>query len=772
MEDHLKISTLNYHRLKPAGKISVNPTKPLTTQRDLTMAYSPGVAAACEAIVADPASAAELTSRANLVAVITNGTAVLGLGAIGPLAGKPVMEGKAVLFKKFAGIDAFDLEVAELDPQRFVDIVASLEPTFGGINLEDIKAPECFTIEAQLRERMKIPVFHDDQHGTAIVVAAAVVNALELAGKNLETIKVAASGAGAAAIACLNLLVELGLDRKNITVADLRGVLRRERTDLSPEQALYATDRDIHTMAEAIVGADLFIGLSGPKALTPEMVLQMAPVPIVMALANPTPEIFPAEVKKVCPEAIVATGRSDFPNQVNNVLCFPFLFRGALDVGATQINGAIKRACVRALADLAKMPTPDTVSIAYAGENLQFGPEYLIPKPFDPRLIVEVASATARAAMESGVATRPLLDMEAYRGELSEFVFRSGQIMRPVFERAKRNPLQRVALAQGEEERVLRASQEMIDEKICRPILVGRAHIIQAQLQNLGLEMRNGQDFDLMDPSQDSRFGQLCQEYHQIMERRGVTPEIAIRKLMSSTTIVAALLTRRGDADAMLCGAVGKISDHLRVIRDIIGRAEGVRYFNALSGVILDTGTFFISDTNVIADPTAEQLAEMTIRAARQLRRFGLEPKAALLSSSNFGSYPAPHTTKMRDALGIIHQRAPELEAEGEMRADAALCEEVRHALFPNSRLKGRANLLIMPNLDAANISCDMLLTLGNGVRIGPILLGTALPAHVLIPTVTVRGLVNMAAFAAVQAQEIAVERGRKLEFSRHHATD
>ncbi|MBF0614822.1 MAG: NADP-dependent malic enzyme [Magnetococcales bacterium] len=754
MDDYLKASALEYHRMKPAGKLSVVPTKPMTTQWDLSLAYSPGVSAACQAIVANPNEAAELTGRANLVAVITNGTAVLGLGAIGPLAGKPVMEGKAALFKKFAGIDVFDLEVNERDPDRFVEIVASLEPTFGGINLEDIRAPECFTIEAKLRERMNIPVFHDDQHGTAIVVAAAVINGLHCVNKRLEEITVATSGAGAAAIACLNMLVELGLPVQQITVADLNGILRTDRTDLSPEQRVYATDRDIHNLSEAIAGADLFLGLSGPGALTPEMVQIMAPQPLVFALANPTPEIFPDEVRNVCPDAIIATGRSDYPNQVNNVLCFPFLFRGALDVGATRINGAIKRACVKALVDLARVPVPETVAIAYAGENLQFGPEYLIPKPFDPRLIVEVASATALAAMESGVATRPILDMDTYRFMLSEFVFRSGQIMRPIFERARRHPRQRVALAQAEEERVLHAADEMVTEGICRPILVGRTEVILARIRQLGLRMQRDRDFELVDPVQDSRFETFCTEYHHLMERRGVTPEIAGRELLNSSTVTAALLTRRGDADAMLCGAAGRIREHLQVIRDVIGRAKGVGHFTALSGVILDSGTFFISDTNVIADPTAEQIAEMTIRAARQLRRFGLTPKAALLSSSSFGSYRAPHTTKMRDALALIHQMDPDLEADGEMRADAALSEEVRNAICPRSRLKGRANLLIMPNLDAANISCDMLLTLGNGVRIGPILLGPALPAHVMIPTVSVRGLVNMAAFAAVQAQE------------------
>ncbi|MBF0096684.1 MAG: NADP-dependent malic enzyme [Magnetococcales bacterium] len=758
MDSQLKNSALQYHRMKPAGKMAVVPTKPLSTQRDLSLAYSPGVSAACEAIVADSAQAAELTGRANLVAVISNGTAVLGLGAIGPLAGKPVMEGKAALFRKFAGINVFDLEIDETDPERFVEIVASLEPTFGGINLEDIRAPECFIIEERLRERMKIPVFHDDQHGTAIVVAAAVLNALTLVDKKLEEIQVAVSGAGAAAIACLNLLVELGLPKAHIRVADLKGVLHTGRQDLSCEQARYNTSGPCRSIAEILHGADLFLGLSGPKAINPEMVASMAANPIIMALANPTPEIYPAEIRQVRSDAIIATGRSDYPNQVNNVLCFPFLFRGALDVGATCINTPIKVACVRAIANLAREAVPEAVAIAYSGENLHFGPDYLLPKPFDPRLIVEVALATAQAAMASQVATRPIVDLESYRQQLSEFVFRSGQVMRPIFERAKRHPQKRVALAHGEEERVLHAANEMIEEGICRPILVGQRAVIMERIQQLGLNMACDRDFEVMDIADDPRIKQLCDEYHQIMERKGVTPGLARRALQRSTSLTAALLTRRGDADAMLCGAVGQIRSHLRTIRDIIGRAEGVRFFSALSGVILDSGTFFISDTNVIADPTVEQLAEMTIRAARQLRRFGLTPQAALLSSSSFGSYRADHTTKMRDALALIHKMAPELEAEGEMRADAALSEEIRHAMFPRSRLKGRANLLIMPNLDAANISCDMLLTLGNGERIGPILLGPALPAHVMIPTVSVRGLVNMAAFAVVQAQELQEE--------------
>ena len=753
-DDTLHDSALQYHRSLPAGKLTVTPTKPLTTQRDLSLAYSPGVAAACHVIVQDANEAINLTARGNLVAVISNGTAVLGLGAIGPLASKPVMEGKAVLFKKFSGIDVFDLEVDETDPDRFVDIVASLEPTFGGINLEDIKAPECFEIEAKLRKRMKIPVFHDDQHGTAIIVAAAFINGLKLTKKRLDSILLVTSGAGAAATACLNLLMELGLSKDNVVVVDRQGIIRRDRPNLSPQKQMYATDRNLHTLEEAIQGADVFLGLSGPGSLTQAMVKTMADTPLILALANPTPEILPEEVKAVRSDAIIATGRSDYPNQVNNVLCFPFLFRGALDVGATEINTAMKHACVHALADLARTTVPDVVAFAYSGEKLHFGPDYFIPKPFDPRLIVTLAAAVAEAAMESGVALRPLADLTLYRQKLSEFVSRSGLIMRPIFERARRNP-KRIALAQAEEERVLRAAQQIIDENIGRPILVGKQPLIEKKLATLGLEMQVGKDYDIIDHDTDRCHENLCTEYHRLMERRGCTPDNARRLVRESSTIVAALLVRRGDADAVLCGVVGLIRDHIRVVRDVIGRREGVRYFSALSGLILDKGVFFICDTNVIADPTAEQVAEMTLRAARQVARFGIKPKVALLSASSFGSYLAPSTTKMREALDLIRERAPDLEVEGEMRADAALSEEIRQAIFPNSRLKGQANLLIMPNLDAANIAFNMLQILGEGVSIGPILLGPAHPAHVLSPTIDVRGLVNMAAFAVVQAQAL-----------------
>ena len=755
-DEHLRESALRYHRRLPHGKLTVTPTKPLTTQRDLSLAYSPGVAAACDAIVADPREVTNLTARGNLVAVISNGTAVLGLGAIGPLAGKPVMEGKAVLFKKFAGIDVFDLEINETDPDKFVEIVASLEPTFGGINLEDIKAPECFEIEAKLRKRMKIPVFHDDQHGTAIIVAAAIINGLKLVNKALESVILVTSGAGAAATACLNLLLELGLCKNNLVVADRQGIIRQDRPNLPVQKAYYATDRDFHTLAEAIVEADVFLGLSGSGALTPEMVKTMADKPLILALANPNPEILPEVVKTVRPDALVATGRSDYPNQVNNVLCFPFLFRGALDVGATEINPAMKHACVRALAELATSTVPDVVAFAYSGEKLQFGPDYFIPKPFDPRLIVSLASAVAKAAMESGVASRPIADLELYRQKLFEFVSHSSLVMRPIFERARRNP-KRIALAQGEEERVLRAAQQIIDEKIGQPILVGQHALILQKVTELGLEMRLGEDYSVVDPRTDERYEKMWTEYHSLMERRGCTPDNARRMVRESSTIVAALLVRRGNADAMLCGAVGRIRTHLKTVRDVIGRGEGIRYFSALTGLILEKGIFFIADTNVIADPTAEQVAEMTIRAAKQVARFGITPKVALLSSSNFGSYQAPNTLKMRDALKSIRERAPDLEVEGEMRADVALSETLRLTIFPNSRLKGQANLLIMPNLDAANIAFHMLQILADGVSIGPILLGPSRPAHVLPPTVSVRELVNMAAFAVVQAQEFHI---------------
>ena len=751
-DNNLREGALHYHRRLPAGKLTVTPTKPLTTQRDLALAYSPGVAAACDAIVQDPSEVNNLTARGNLVAVISNGTAVLGLGAIGPLASKPVMEGKAVLFKKFAGIDVFDLEIDETDPDAFVDTVARLEPTFGGINLEDIKAPECFEIEAKLRKRMKIPVFHDDQHGTAIIVAAAVLNGLKLVGKSLDSVFLVASGAGAAATACLNLLLELGLPKHNVVVADRQGIIRQDRPNLPAQKLFYATERDFHTIGDAIVGADVFLGLSAPGTLTREMVKKMAVTPLILALANPVPEILPEEVKLARSDAVVATGRSDYPNQVNNVLCFPFLFRGALDVGATEINREMKLACVHAIADLATTTVPDVVAFAYSGEKLSFGPEYFIPKPFDPRLIVELASAVAKAAMDSGVATRPIPDVLAYRQHLSEFVFRSGLVMRPIFERARRNP-KRIALAQAEEERVLRAAQQIVDENIGRPILVGQAALIEKQIKTLGFTMQHGSDFEVVDAAKDDRYDALCTEYHALLERRGCTPENARRLIRESSSIVSALLVRRGDADAMLCGAVGRIRIHLKVVRDVIGRAEGVRYFSALSGLVLGKGVFFICDTNVIADPTAEQVAEMTIRAAKQVARFGITPKAALLSSSSFGSYQAPHTIKMRKALEIIREQAPDLEVEGEMRADAALSEDIRLAIFPNSRLKGQANLLIMPNIDAANIAFNMLSILGEGVSIGPILLGPSRPVHVLPPTVDVRGLVNMAALAVVQAQ-------------------
>ncbi|WP_207484281.1 NADP-dependent malic enzyme [Arenibaculum pallidiluteum] len=758
MSDNLRDAALDYHRRPSPGKIAVTPTKPLTTQRDLALAYSPGVAAACEAIVADPAEASTVTARGNLVAVITNGTAVLGLGAIGPLASKPVMEGKGVLFKKFAGIDVFDIEIAETDPEKLVDIVAALEPTFGGINLEDIKAPECFYVESKLRERMKIPVFHDDQHGTAIVVAAAVTNALRLVGKRLDQVKLVASGAGAAALACLDLLVDMGLPVANVWVTDIAGVVYEGRTELmDPRKARYAQSTEARTLAEVIVGADIFLGLSAPRVLKPEMVAGMAAQPLILALANPTPEIMPEEVKAVRPDAIIATGRSDYPNQVNNVLCFPFIFRGALDVGATAINEAMKIAAVEAIAGLAMAEPSDVVAAAFGGQPTSFGPEYLIPKPFDPRLIVEVAPAVAKAAMESGVATRPIKDFRVYRDGLNEFVFKSGLMMRPVFARAKQDP-RRIVYAEGEDERVLRAVQAAVDENLARPVLIGRREVVARRIERMGLRLKLGEQVELCDPEDDPRYPEYWQLYHAIMERRGISPDAARTVVRTSTSVIAALMLRRGEVDAMLCGTIGKYSAHVKAVREIIGLRQGVNLPAALSGLILEKGTFFLCDTYVTPDPTPAQIAEMTLLAAEEVRRFGLVPKVALLSHSSFGSHDDDEANKMRLALAEILRRAPDLEVEGEMHADAALDEGIRARIFPNSRLKGIANLLIMPTLDAANIAMNMLKVTGGATTVGPILLGPAKPAHILTPSVTVRGILNMTALATVDAQIHAAE--------------
>jgi malate dehydrogenase (oxaloacetate-decarboxylating)(NADP+) len=747
---------LEYHRLPHPGKIAVVATKPLATQRDLALAYTPGVASASLAIARDPQEASTLTARANLVAVVTNGTAVLGLGAIGPLAAKPVMEGKAVLFKKFAGIDVFDIEVDANDPDRLVDVVAALEPTFGAINLEDVKAPECFEVEAKLRARMKIPVFHDDQHGTAIIVGAAVRNALRLVGKRIEAVKLVTSGAGAAAIACLDLLVGMGLKVENVIVTDRYGVVWRGRKEeMDPRKDRYAKDTRARSLGEVIDGADIFLGLSAPGVLKPEMVARMAARPIILALANPTPEIMPEDARAVRPDAIIATGRSDYPNQVNNVLCFPFIFRGALDVGATAINEAMELACVEALAGLALAEPSDVVAAAYGETPLTFGPDYLIPKPFDPRLILEIAPAVAKAAMASGVATRPLADPAAYRQRLSEFVFRSGLAMKPVFDRARAAP-KRVVYAEGEDERVLRAAQQALDEGFARPILVGHRAIIERRIASLNLRLAEGCDVEIVDPTDNPRFTDHWRLYHALMERNGVDPDFARGLVRTRNSVVAALMLRQGEVDAMLCGAIGQYHRHLRHLVDIVGLTPGAHTPAALSAMITPKGTYFLCDTFVADEPSAEAIAETTLRAAEVVRLFGVEPKVALLSHSSFGSSEAPSAQRMRQALALVRERAPALEVEGEMRADAALSPEIRRRLFPNSRLAGAANLLVMPNLDAANIAYSMLTVLADGLSVGPILLGLSRPAHILTPSVTVRGLLNMTAVAVHHAQMAA----------------
>jgi malate dehydrogenase (oxaloacetate-decarboxylating)(NADP+) len=758
MDHQFDEAALEYHRLPQAGKISVTPTKPLTTQRDLALAYSPGVAAACLAIAADPGQAFDLTARGNLVAVVTNGTAVLGLGNIGPLAGKPVMEGKACLFKKFAGIDVFDLELAEREPDKLVDIIAALEPTFGGINLEDIKAPECFEIERKLRARMKIPVFHDDQHGTAIIVAAALLNGLKVVGKDLKTIKLVTSGAGAAALACLDLLVALGLPLANILVTDIKGVVYAGRTEeMDPIKARYAKETKARTLAEAIPGADVFLGLSAGGVLKPEMVKTMAKTPLIFALANPEPEIRPDVAKAARPDAILATGRSDYPNQVNNVLCFPFIFRGALDVGATQVNEAMKVAAVHAIANLAQAEQSDIVASAYGGdENMRFGPDYLIPRPFDPRLITEIAPAVAKAAMESGVAARPIADLDAYRARLQQFVYHSGIVMKPVFAAAKKAP-KRIIYAEGEEERVLRAVQIVTDEGLARPILVGRPDVVRSRIDRLGLRIRPGADFELIDPNNDPRYREVWSEYHRIMERKGVRRDDAKAAILRSSTLIACMILRRGEADGMLCGSVGRYQAHLVHVENAIGRRRGVAGFAAMNLLLLPKRTVFICDTYVNPDPTPEQIAEMAVLAAEEVRRFGFVPRVALLSHSNFGSADSASARKMRQALARVEARAAELdfplEVEGEMHGDAALSLDMLHQVMPHARLTGEANLLIMPNLDAANIAFNLLkVTTGQGITVGPILLGAAKPAHILTPTSTVRRIVNMTALAVVDA--------------------
>jgi len=760
LPEELRLAALEYHRHPRPGKIKITPTTALLTQRDLSLAYSPGVAAACDAIVEDPATAAEYTVRSNLVAVITNGTAVLGLGDIGPLAAKPVMEGKGILFQKFAGIDVFDIEIDENDPDKLVEIIASLEPTFGGINLEDIKAPECFIVERKLRERMKIPVFHDDQHGTAIIVGAALVNALEVVGKNIADIKLATTGAGAAGIACLDMLVALGVRPENILAFDREGVIHTGRSNLDPDKARYARDTPKRSLAEIVAGADVFLGLSAGGILKPEMVATMAERPVILALANPNPEITPEDAKAVRPDCIIATGRSDYPNQVNNALCFPYIFRGALDVGATVINEAMKTACVRAIAALARMEASDLGS-AYGGEIPCFGPEYLIPRPFDRRLLVMLAPAVAQAAMDSGVATRPIVDMDAYKEKLGQFIYRTGLLMKPVYERARADP-KRVVYAEGEEEIVLRAVQTVIDERIARPILIGRPDVIDTRIQRLGLRMRAGVDFELTNIHDDPRFNDYWQQYHAMTERRGVSPAAAKNLLRSRPTLIAAMMVERGEADAMICGIVGRYHKKLGYLRSVFGLDPGVSCTSAMSGVINDKGAWFFLDTHVQVDPTAEQIAEATLQACYRLKNFGIEPKVALLSHSNYGSHDNPSAAKMRKAWQILKARAPKLDMDGEMQADTAWDEALRLRMFPHTTLSGRANLFVMPNLDAANIAYNIVRVMTDGVSIGPILMGVNRSAHILTPASTVRRIVNMTAVAAVDAQIRAAQGSRR----------
>jgi len=748
----LKSGALVYHSEPKPGKLEIRATKPLGNQRDMALAYSPGVAAVSEAIHADPALVSKYTARANLVGVVSNGTAVLGLGNIGPMAAKPVMEGKAVLFKKFADIDVFDIEVAETTVDGFVSTVAALEPTFGGINLEDIKAPECFDIEEMLRQRMNIPVFHDDQHGTAVIVGAAVTNALMLAGKDIATVKIVASGAGAAALACLNQLVALGAERRNIWVTDLEGVVYKGRDKLMDRwKAAFAQDTAARSLAEVIAGADIFLGLSAGGVLKPAMVKAMARDPLILALANPAPEIMPEEATAARPDAMICTGRSDYPNQVNNVLCFPYIFRGALDVGASAINEAMKRAAVDAIAALARETPSDVVARAYGGEARLFGKESLIPAPFDPRLILRVAPAVARAACETGVATRPIADLDAYAESLQRFVFRSGFIMRRIFAAARKAP-KRVIYADGEDERVLRAAQVAIEEGIATPILIGRPAVVETRLKRYGLSIRLGADLDIINPEGDPRYRDYVQTYAEVAGRRGITPDSARTMVRTSTTVIAALAVRRGEADAMICGLEGRYRAKLRHIRDIVGLAPGAHDFAAMSLLITSRGIVFMTDTHVQADPSAEAIAETVTMCARHVSRFGLRPKVALVAHSDFGEYDTPTSVKMRRALDLIRARDPELEIDGEMQADTALVEAVRNRKLPSSTLKGEANLLVMPDLGSANIAYQLVKVFGDALPVGPILLGTARPAHILTGSVTSRGVVNMTAIAVAEA--------------------
>ncbi|GCL65776.1 NADP-dependent malic enzyme [Pseudaquabacterium pictum] len=750
----LRRAALEYHEFPTPGKVAIAATKQMVNQRDLALAYSPGVAAACEEIVDDPANAWRYTSRGNLVAVVSNGTAVLGLGNIGPLASKPVMEGKGVLFKKFAGIDVFDLEIAENDVDKLVDIIAALEPTFGGINLEDIKAPDCFYVERKLRERMKIPVFHDDQHGTAIVVGAALLNGLKVVGKRLDEVRLVTSGAGAAALACLNLLVKMGLPKKNIFVTDLAGVVYQGRVELmDPDKSEFAQETPHRTLAQVIAGADVFLGLSAGGVLKAPMVASMAARPLIFALANPNPEIMPEEVAAVRSDAIMATGRTDYPNQVNNVLCFPYIFRGALDSGATTITDEMEIAAVHAIAELAQAEQDDKVAAAYAGSTLSFGPEYLIPKPFDPRLMMKIAPAVARAAAASGVAARPVTDFAAYEEKLQSFVYASGNAMKPIFSQAKRAQRRNVAFAEGEDRRVLRAVQVVVDEGLARPWLVGRASVIHTRIEKLGLRLQPGRDFDIVNIDDDPRYRDYWQTYHRLTERKGVTEQFAKIEMRRRLTLIAAMLLHKGEVDGMICGTWGSTQQHLAHIDQIIGRRAGVNVYACMNGLILPGRQVFLVDTHVNYDPTAEQLCEITILAAEEMLRFGVQPKAALLSHSSFGSSNQPSAVKMRETLALLQQRAPWLEVDGEMHGDAALDAAHRAELMPRSTLHGEANLLVLPNIDAANISYNLLKTAaGGGIAIGPVLLGAARPAHILTPSATVRRIVNMTALTVADA--------------------
>ncbi|MEG9490343.1 NADP-dependent malic enzyme [Mannheimia indoligenes] len=750
----LRQAALDFHEFPKPGKIEVTPTKSLATQRDLALAYSPGVAEPCLEIEKDPSAAYRYTAKGNLVAVISNGTAVLGLGNIGALAGKPVMEGKGVLFKKFAGIDVFDIEINETNPEKLVDIIASLEPTFGGVNLEDIKAPECFYIEQKLRERMNIPVFHDDQHGTAIISAAAVINALRIVDKKIEEVRLVASGAGAASIACLNLLVSLGMKRENIVVCDSKGVIYQNRDDrMDDTKKAYAiVDNGWRTLGDAMPNADIFLGCSAAGALTQDMVRSMAAHPIILALANPNPEITPPEAKAARPDAIICTGRSDYPNQVNNVLCFPFIFRGALDVGATTINEEMKMAAVYAIADLALAEQNEVVTSAYGGEGATFGVDYIIPRPFDPRLIVRIAPAVAKAAMDSGVATRPITDWEGYIEKLTQFVYKTSLFMKPIFSQAKADK-KRIVLAEGEETKVLHATQEIISMGLAYPILIGRPAVIEAKIKKLGLQILAGRDFEIVNNEQDDRHEELWKRYYALMSRRGITEAIAKRVTTSNTTVIASLLVEMGYADGLVCGLFGSYSRHLEAIKDIIGTKEGVKVPAALNSLVLPTGNVFLTDTYVNADPTAEELAEITLMAAEEIKHFGIEPAVALLSHSNFGSNNYLGAPKMRETLRIVQERDPSLNIDGEMHGDLALNEELRLAHMPETTLKGSANLLVMPNVESARISYNLLRATTTAITVGPILMGMKKSAHILTPVASVRRIINMVAFAAVKAQ-------------------